>query len=109
MHHSRSDSAGRHSPTAEPDSRTFLPTKAHTRLLATENNMADDLAWISTAIRQPDDRELVYARAKHGTPQKVTFYASPERWIGSNIVYDFKYFVEWSALDSERKPPKRSE
>ena len=49
--------------------------------------MADDLAWVSIAVRQPQDEELVYARAKAGTPQKVTYYADPPRWIGSSIVY----------------------
>ena len=72
--------------------------------------MTDDLAWVSLAVRQPRDKEVVYARAKHGTPQKVVFHAHPERWIGSNIVYQFEYFKEWAALESaERKPPKRDE
>jgi len=70
--------------------------------------MADDLAWVSTALRQPQDREVVYARADRGTPKKVTYHASPERWIGGNIVYDCKYFVEWAALSAERKPPQQS-
>ncbi|HUQ52477.1 MAG TPA: hypothetical protein VM692_09665 [Gammaproteobacteria bacterium] len=72
--------------------------------------MAEDLAWVSIAERQPDDLQLVYARIKYGQPRKVTFYARPTpRWEGANIVYDLGYFVEWAALDAQRRPPKRSE
>jgi len=71
--------------------------------------MADDIAWVSIVARRPRDNERVYARVKYGAPKKVTFYASPlPRWEGANIVYDFKYFAEWAALEAERKPPKRS-
>ena len=41
--------------------------------------MADDFAWVSLAVRQPQDRQLVYARAERGTPQNVVFYSSPPR------------------------------
>lgn len=57
--------------------------------------MADDLAWISTTTRRPQDRELVYARVKSGVPKKVTYHA---------LLYEFQYFAEWAALGaSERK------
>ena len=71
------------------------------------NTTADDLAWISITTRRPKDRELVYARVKSGMPKKVTYHALPSpRWEGSSIVYDFQYFAEWAALDSdERTPP----
>ena len=55
-----------------------------------------DRAWISISVREPRDHELVYARAKRGTPRKVVFYATPPRWIGANIVYQFEYFREWA-------------
>lgn len=72
--------------------------------------MADDLAWVSISARQPQDSQLVYARAQHGQPKKVTFYTRPTpRWEGGSIVYDFRYFAEWAALDGERKPPMRAE
>jgi hypothetical protein len=62
-----------------------------------KKEMTDDrAAWISISVREPPDRELVYARAKRGTPQKVVFYATPRRWIGANIVYQFEYFREWA-------------
>jgi len=60
--------------------------------------MRDDVKWVSMAVRQPADHEVVYARPTQGTPKKVMFYASPERWVGSSIVYDAKYFVEWAPL-----------
>jgi hypothetical protein len=71
--------------------------------------MTDSLAWVALSADLPRDHEVVFARAKHGQPRKVTFYALPTpRWEGANIVYDFKYFTEWAALDSERKPPLRA-
>jgi hypothetical protein len=60
--------------------------------------MSDDLTWVSMSRRQPDDCQLVYARAKHGTAQSVVFYANPRRWIGANIVYQFEYFIEWAPV-----------
>ena len=72
--------------------------------------MSDGLTWVSLAAQQPQDKQVVYARSRQGTPKKVVYYADPERWVGSNIVYDFQYFVEWAALESaERKPPARSQ
>ena len=71
--------------------------------------MTDSLAWVSLSTDQPRDHEVVLARAKHGQPRKVTFYASPTpRWEGANIIYDFQYFTEWATLDSERKPALRA-
>jgi hypothetical protein len=67
--------------------------------------MTDDLYWISLSILQPRDRQTVYARAKHGMPQKVTYYARPmPRWEGASIVYDVAYFAEWAALQGLRRP-----
>ena len=63
--------------------------------------MADDLAWVPTAMRQPHDLERVYARAKGGTPQKVTYYANPTRWVSASIVYQFEYFTEWAPAEAE--------
>ena len=66
--------------------------------------MTDDLAWVSISILQPRDRQLVYARPKYGMPKKVTYYARPTpRWEGSSIVYDFRYFAEWAALEVLKK------
>lgn len=70
--------------------------------------MAPDLAWISVSVREPHDREVVYARAKCGTPQKVVFCASPARWIGANIIYQFEYFREWAPVDSREPAMKRT-
>ena len=70
--------------------------------------MTPDLAWVSISMREPHDREVVYARANRGTPQKVVFYANPSRWIGANIVYQFEYFREWTPLESAERSMKRS-
>ena len=71
--------------------------------------MKDNLAWVLVSARYPQDRQPVYARIKQGQPRKVTFYRRPSpRWEGSSIVYDFGYFLEWAALDAERKPLARS-
>ena len=64
--------------------------------------MADDLAWVALAFQRPEDRQLVYARAKGGAPLKVLFCATPPRWIGANIVYQFEYFREWTPLGGHR-------
>ena len=69
--------------------------------------MGDDLPWVSVPVHQPHDRQLVYARVKHGIPKKVTFYASPNpRWVGANIVYDFQYFAEWAPFEQAGRPMK---
>jgi hypothetical protein len=61
--------------------------------------MADGLTWVSTAICNPDDRQVVYARVKNGQPKKVMFHAKPApRWEGASIVYQYGYFAEWAAL-----------
>ena len=71
--------------------------------------MTDDLAWVSLSVRQPHDREVVYARVKPGMPKKVTFYARPSRrWEGSSIVYDFQYFAEWATLDRNHRVLRKS-
>jgi hypothetical protein len=62
--------------------------------------MIDELVWVSIDVRQPHDRQLVYARVQYGTPQKVTFFARPSaRWEGASIVYEFAYFSEWAPLE----------
>ena len=70
--------------------------------------MTDDLSWVSITAHQPQDSQRVYARAKNGTPQKVVFYASPARWIGPNIVYQFEYFREWAPLKSDEQVLEKS-
>jgi hypothetical protein len=66
--------------------------------------MTDGFPWISLAVRTPQDREVVYARAKAGTPKKVVFYEDPiPRWIGANIVYEFAYFREWAPVEAEQR------
>ena len=71
--------------------------------------MTDDVVWVSLAVRQPQDREVVYARARAGTPQKVMFYESPApRWIGANIVYQFEYFREWAPLEADAQALHRT-
>jgi hypothetical protein len=70
--------------------------------------VADDLAWVSLTIRLPGDRQLVYARAKYGTPQKVMYYADPPRWIGASIVYQFEYFREWAPFEPAEPAIKKS-
>jgi len=62
--------------------------------------MTDDLACVLLIVQQPQDRQLVYARAKYGTPKKVVFYSDPPRWIGANIVYQYEYFREWTPLEA---------
>ena len=63
--------------------------------------MTDDLAWVLLIVQQPQDRQLVYARAKYGTPKKVVFYVDPARWIGANIVYRYEYFREWAPIETD--------
>jgi len=71
--------------------------------------MTDDLAWVSLSVCQPQDGEVVYARARAGTPKKVAFYESPTpRWIGANIVYQFEYFGEWAPLEADEQALDRT-
>jgi hypothetical protein len=63
--------------------------------------VADDLAWVLLIVLQPQDRQLVYARAKYGTPKKVVFHTDPPRWIGANIVYQYEYFREWAPIETD--------
>ena len=64
--------------------------------------MADDLAWVSTSVREPQDGQLVYARVRHGRPHRVMFHASPSpRWVGASIVFQFEYFWEWAPVEAE--------
>ena len=70
--------------------------------------MTDDLAWVLLIVQQPQDRQLVYARAKYGTPKKVVFYADPPRWIGANIVYQYEYFREWAPLEADDRTLDRT-
>lgn len=71
--------------------------------------MTDDLVWVSLSDRVPQDREVVYARARAGTPKKVVFDDSlPPRWIGAHIVYHFEYFVEWASLEAAERALDRT-
>ena len=68
--------------------------------MARTNTVTDNLTWVSIPAHHPRDRQRVYARLPDGLPKKVTFYARPTpRWEGSSIVYDYKYFTEWAALE----------
>lgn len=65
-----------------------------------DTTMTANLAWVSTSVHKPHDRQEVYARVAGGLPKKVTYYARPTpRWEGSSIVYDSQYFTEWAALE----------
>lgn len=71
--------------------------------------MKDDLAWVPTSTARPHDFQLVYARAKSGTPQKVVFRASPSpRWMGPDIVYQFEYFREWAPRTAKERALRKS-
>jgi hypothetical protein len=70
--------------------------------------MTDDRAWVLLIVQQPQDKQLVYARAKYGTPQKVVFYTDPPRWIGANIVYAYEYFREWAPLEVDDRTLDRT-
>ena len=71
--------------------------------------MNDDLAWVPTSTCRPHDFQVVYARAKSGTAQKVVFHARPSpRWVGADIVYQFEYFREWAPRVANERAMKRS-
>ncbi len=71
--------------------------------------MKHDLAWVPTSTQRPHDYQLVYARAKYGTAQKVVFHAQPwPRWVSPSIVYDFDYFQEWAPRAAREHALKKS-